>query len=103
MNPRVDLGRKDAESEREKRYEKQQNQLKTWRAQGLSNKQIDERLKTYAQREGVALADFKLDKHYAYVVKFPFVDPPELRDNYICKLDDVEFHYPTGTSCPGSP
>eukprot|EP01010_Urceolus_cornutus_P000570 NODE_108_length_2405_cov_235.775042_g87_i0.p1 GENE.NODE_108_length_2405_cov_235.775042_g87_i0~~NODE_108_length_2405_cov_235.775042_g87_i0.p1 ORF type:complete len:655 (-),score=205.51 NODE_108_length_2405_cov_235.775042_g87_i0:110-2074(-) len=90
-------GRKEHESEESKAFHKQQNQIKTWKKQGMSKKQIEEKMKTTAYREGKELDDVVLSKRREYVVKFPFPEPPLLREAYIVKLEDVEFHYP---DCP---
>ena len=38
-----------------------------------------------------------LEKRKDYVVNFPFPEPPELREAFIVKMDNVSFHYP---NCP---
>lgn len=87
-------GRGEQASEHDRAFHKQQNQIKTWKAQGKSKKQIEEMMKTFAQRDGKSLEDVVLNKRRDYIVNFPFSEPPELREAYIVKMSDVSFHYP---------
>eukprot|EP00669_Euglena_mutabilis_P008606 TRINITY_DN3631_c0_g1_i1.p1 TRINITY_DN3631_c0_g1~~TRINITY_DN3631_c0_g1_i1.p1 ORF type:complete len:439 (+),score=143.45 TRINITY_DN3631_c0_g1_i1:236-1552(+) len=87
-------GRTEQTAERDRAFNKQQNQIKTWKASGMSKKQVEEKLKTLAQRDGKSLKDAVLEKRRDYVVNFPFPVPAELREAYIVKLTDASFHYP---------
>ena len=90
-------GRGELAAQHDRAYAKQQNQIKQWKSSGKSKKQIEEMMKTFAQRDGKSLEEMVLDKKRDYVVNFPFKEPPELREAFIVKMSDVAFHYP---NCP---
>eukprot|EP01006_Ploeotia_vitrea_P036136 TRINITY_DN65980_c0_g3_i1.p1 TRINITY_DN65980_c0_g3~~TRINITY_DN65980_c0_g3_i1.p1 ORF type:complete len:664 (-),score=101.29 TRINITY_DN65980_c0_g3_i1:1242-3233(-) len=73
-------------------YQKQEKRIKEMKKKGATKKDVEEKFKREAEIKGKD-AVF-VEKRYDYKVTFPFQNPPQLREGFIVKVEDMTFHYP---------
>eukprot|EP01060_Flectonema_neradi_P034382 TRINITY_DN601_c0_g1_i1.p1 TRINITY_DN601_c0_g1~~TRINITY_DN601_c0_g1_i1.p1 ORF type:complete len:918 (+),score=298.93 TRINITY_DN601_c0_g1_i1:109-2862(+) len=66
--------------------------IKNLKKQGLTKNAFDEKLEAQARKKGWDLSNLPT-KYKEYQVTFPWDNPPELRESYIVKAEDMHFRY----------